>query len=188
MGLFIWMDAAADGFKMDDPYPGYGKISRKHEEIIHEYTDEKTNIIDDLSHTRDQALEYIRNARQSLAEDSSTLSNALDCRSRLMHNFEEHQVYLNRAANDLLSVYRNANMGARTAPAPGYFNNSYALPKPLAAPPLPNVINKMMLEARVGETDEALKDAINLVATQFEKAVGEFRQIGEFTREGQHVV
>jgi len=188
MGLFFWMVAAADGFKMDDPYPGYGKINRKHEEIIHDYTNEKANIIDDLSRTRDQALDYIRTARQSLAEGSATLSNALDCRSRLLHHFEEHQVYLNRAVNDLLSVYRNANISARTAPAPAHFNNTYVLPKPLAAAPLPNVINKMMLDARVGESDEALKNAVSLVNTQFEKAVGEFRQIGEFTREGQHVV
>ena len=66
MGLFFWLVAAVDGFKMDDPYPGYGKISRKHEEIIQDYTNEKANIISDLSRTRDHALNYIRDARRNL--------------------------------------------------------------------------------------------------------------------------
>ena len=73
MGLFFCMVAAIDGFKMDDPYPGYGKISRKHEEIIREYTDEKANIVDDLTYTRDRALDYIRDARQNLAARRSEL-------------------------------------------------------------------------------------------------------------------
>ena len=108
MGLFFWTVAALDGFKMDDPYPGYGKINRKHEEIIQEYTNEKANIIGDLSHTRDRAIEYIHSARQSLAERKAMLSGALESRERLVHLFDVHQNYLNRAANDLLSVYRKA--------------------------------------------------------------------------------
>jgi len=187
MGLFFCTVAVIDGFKMDDPYPGYGKINRKHEEIIQDYTNEKANIIDDLSRTRDHALEYIRGARQNLADHRGTLSNALDCRGRLVHLFEAHQKYLNRAANDLLSVYRNANMRARTSPAPKHFNKSYALPEPPPAAPLPTVVDVTQLDDHIEKTNEALVKAISQVNTQFEQAVKEFRQIGEFAKGGDHV-
>jgi hypothetical protein len=188
MGLFFFMVAAIDGFKMDDPYPGYGKISRKHEEVIQDYTNEKANIIADLSRTRDRALEYITAARQNLAEHRATLSTVLDARSRLIQLFEAHHNYLNRAANNLLSVYRNANMRARTTHAPQRFNNSYSLATPPAAAPLPTIINETKLDTHIDETNEALKKAISQVNSQFEEAAGEFRKIGEFTKGGDHAV
>jgi hypothetical protein len=171
---------------MDDPYPGYGKISRKHEEIIQDYTNEKANIIDDLTRTRDRAIEYIHAARQSLAEGRMTLSGALDSRDRLIQLFDAHQNYLSRTANDLLSVYRNANMQARTSAAPKHFNTGYTLPKAAAPAPLPNVINQAQLDAHIEATNAALKKAITQVNTQFEQATKEFRQIGEFSGEAGH--
>ncbi|HUY67708.1 MAG TPA: hypothetical protein VMV79_00215, partial [Alphaproteobacteria bacterium] len=179
MGLFFCMVAALDGFKMDDPYPGYGKISRKHEEITQEYMNEKANIIDDLNHTRDRALESIRNARQNLAARRAELAGILDHRDKLIHLFETHRDYLNRAANDLLAFYRRTNAEARTAPAPRHFGDSYALPpSPLPAPP--PAANAARLEANIEETDTALKSAISQVNTRFEEAIRSFHQVGEF--------
>jgi len=186
MGLFFYAVAACDGFKMDDPYPGYGKINRKHEEIIQDYTNEKANIIDGLSHTRDSALNYMRDARQKLAERRAELSSLRDLRGRLIHLFESHQNYLNSAANDLLSAYRNANIQARSAPAPAHFNAVYTLPKlPPPAPP-PSVTNDQQLDTRIEKTNAALIEAISQVNAQFEGAVGEFRQIGKFVNDGDH--
>lgn len=186
MGLFFFAVAAFDGFKMDDPYPGYGKISRKHEEITQDYTNEKANIIDDLSYTRDRALDSIREARQNLATRRTELANLLDQREKLISLIETHQNYLNRAANDLLSIYRNANMNARTSPAPSHFNGSYSLPKSSSPSSPPHAINIKLLDANIEKADAALKNAINQVNTKFEEAVGAFHQIGEFTNEGGH--
>jgi hypothetical protein len=51
---------------------------------------------------------------------------------------------------------------------------------------LPTIIHDTQLDAHIEETNEALKNAISQVNTQFERAAGEFRQIGEFTRGGEH--
>ena len=59
-------------------YAGYGTISRKHEEIIREYTDEKANVVGDLSFTRDHALDYIRSARENLGARQTEFSEILD--------------------------------------------------------------------------------------------------------------
>jgi hypothetical protein len=176
MGLFFWAVATVDGFKMDDAYPGYGKISRKHEEITQDYTNEKSIIVDDLSQTRDQALDYINNARQSLASRRAEFSRIVDYRSNLVDLFEAHHAYLNRAANDLLSVYRNANLNLRTTPAPAHFNRSYVLQSFLGAVSPPPANNELFM---IEKTDVALKDAINQVNKQFEEAVKAFHQIGE---------
>jgi hypothetical protein len=186
MGLFFSLVAAIDGFKMDDPYPGYGKISRKHEEIIHEYMDEKANIIGDLSYTRDQALDYIRDARQNLAARRSELSGILDQRGKLLYLSETHQNYLNRAANDLLSTYRNANIRARTTPAPTHFNGNYTLPTSVSLASQAFANNEKLLDANIDKTDTALQKAISQVSTQFEEAVREFHHIGELTRGSDH--
>jgi len=184
MGLFFSLVATIDGFKIDDPYPGYGKINRKHEEIIQDYTDEKANIIGDLSDTRDQALEYMREARQNLTARKTELAGILDQREKLITLFEAQQSYLNRAANELLSTYRNANMGARSEPAPAHFNGGYTLPKPLPPAPLPFAGNDRLLDGNIDKTDAALQLAITQVNTQFEAAIKEFHQIGDFTAGG----
>ncbi len=186
MGLFFSLVAAIDGFKMDDPYPGYGKISRKHEEIVHEYSDEKANIIDDLSSTRDQALEYIREARQNLAARRTELSSILDQREKLISFFEAQQSYLNRAANELLSTYRGANLNARTSPPPEHFNSIYTPPKSSSLTAMPYAMNGRLVDTNIDKTDKALEKAISQVNTQYEQAIGEFHQIGEFTSESSH--
>ena len=181
LGLFFSLIAAIDGFKMNDPYPGYGKISRKHEEIIQEYTDEKANIIEDLSRTCDQALDHMREARQNLAAKRAELSMILDQRENLLQSFEANHNHLNRGVNDLLATYRNANMRARTTPAPARYNRGYSLLKPPPPAPLPYVINDKSLDTDIERTDEVLQKAISQVNTQLEEAVREFHQIGEFT-------
>jgi hypothetical protein len=188
VGIFFCLVAAVDGFKMDDPYPGYGKISRKHEEIMREYTDEKANIIDDLSHTRDQALDYIREARQNLSTRRTELAHILDLRQKLIQYFDVHQNYLNRAANDLLSTYRSANMQARTSPPPAHFNNSYAVYKSTADTPTAFISNEKLMDDNVDKTDEALQQAISQVNTKFEEAVREFHQISDLASKGKHAI
>ena len=165
------------------PIPAMEKSAAEHDEIIREYTDEKANIVDDLSSTRDQALEYIRNARQNLTERRSEFSTIMDQGEKLIHNFEAHQSYLSRAANDLLSIYRNANMRARGTQAPAHFNVSYMLPK-VSSATAPHIGNEKLLGSSIDKTDEALQKAISQVNTQFEEAVSEFHQVGEFTTGG----
>ncbi|MGB9152334.1 MAG: hypothetical protein WCD70_04515 [Alphaproteobacteria bacterium] len=188
LGLFFSTVAAVDGFKMNDPYPGYGKISRKHEEIIQEYTDEKANIVEDLSRTCDQALDYMRNARQNLASRRAELSMILDQRENLLRSFEANHNHLNRGVNDLLATYRNANMRARTTPAPARYNRGYTLPKPPPPAALPPAVNDKSLDANIDKTDEVLQKAISQVNAQLEEAVREFHQIGEFTSGNDHAV
>jgi hypothetical protein len=181
MGVLFFTIAAFDGFKMDDSYPGYGKISRKHEEITHDYANEKANIVDDLSRTRDQALDSIREARRNLATRRAELANMLDHQEKLVHFFDAYQNHLNRAANNLLSVYRSANMKARSAPAPGYFNDSYSLPKVPFPVSFGGPMNVAHVDANIEKTDGALKNAVEQVNARFEEAVGAFHQIEELT-------
>lgn len=186
MGVFFFTIAAADGFKMDDPYPGYGRISRKHEEITRDYMNEKANIVDDLSRTRDQALDSIRTARQNLASHRAELAGVLDQQGKLIHFFEAHENYLNRAVNNLLSVYRNANMRSRTTPVPEHFNDSYALPKASTSISPPFATRVAIVDANIEKTDIALRNAIKQVNSRFEEAVGAFHQIGELTNGNDH--
>ena len=186
MGLFFSLVAAIDGFKMDDPYPGYGKISRKHEEIVQEYTDEKANIMADLSQTCDRALGQIREAQQNLAGRRTEFSHLMDQRQKLLNLFDTRQSYLNSVANDILSTYRNANIRSRTTPAPTHFNSKYTLPAPPAFASLPAAVNDKLLDGSINKTDEALQKAINQVNKQFEDAVKEFHQIGDFATEDKN--
>ena len=188
LGLFFSTIAAIDGFKMNDPYPGYGKISRKHEEIIQEYTDEKANIVDDLSRTCDQALDYMREARQNLATKRAELSMILDQRENLLRSFDANHSHLNRGINDLLATYRNANMRSRTTPAPARYNRGYTLPKPSVPASLPQALTDASLDVDIDKTDKVLQKSISQVNSQLEEAVREFHQIGEFTSGDDHAV
>ncbi|HEU0118405.1 MAG TPA: hypothetical protein VFR09_07200, partial [Alphaproteobacteria bacterium] len=129
------------------------------------------------------AIQSIRDARQNLAARKTGLANMIEQQKKFAHLFEAHDAYLNRAANDLLSTYRSANMHARTTPAPAHFNATYSLAKS-ALPASALHAGDAHADVNIETADATLKNAINQVNQKFEEAVGSFHKIGEFTSGG----
>ena len=138
-GLLVFGLAAIDWASMDDIYPGYGRVTRKHiaahgalaefhHWLVHEelqgLREEADNIIS----------KHLTLAAQAASEDERILGRMKLLNDRLVESAENVQSGVNR----LLHIYREANRGSRESDPPTYFGqdwkytrdlNLHALPK-----------------------------------------------------------
>ena len=116
-----------DFWNMDDPFPGFGKISREYKSKIDHYADLKSDVIDELHEIQKEAyaeLEQIHNEVSSLSEQADTIIEAED-RWRRLH--VAHLDHLEDAGRQLIGTYRVSNMSARKTEEPGYFKENWSL-------------------------------------------------------------
>lgn len=125
----------AKGYRLDDPYPGYGLVDRRRDEAETIYLRHRQQRIDDATETRDRALEAIDGGIQRLRGAAAQRDQLLSARAQLVAKLQSHEAHLAQAANALLAVYREANRAARTTPAPAHFDSVFAFPDRLLERP-----------------------------------------------------
>jgi hypothetical protein len=115
--------AVFDGYKMDDPFPGYGKKSRLAEEAVHDYDAEIEDLHGYLDDTKTEALDKLdRTASQ--AEASVVLyKNLIGEKERAGNDLSNAVAGAEHALHALLQEFRDENKIARgNTPVPEYFN------------------------------------------------------------------
>ena len=80
LGFFFCLGAAVDGFKMDDPYPGYGRLARRWDRAHEAYVNTKNDLLNDLESIRDDSLAAVRQAKASLEVRRSERATILQAR------------------------------------------------------------------------------------------------------------
>ena len=151
--------ASYKGYRIDDPYPGYGELDREVAARRAAYEAAKT----DYCHRVDQVFDRILNEQAHLFSEVKSsieyyqqlVSQSSDQRRTFMHDTAE----LQDACNILLKRYRQTNARARTSPAPFYFNNAFAFEGPLVRPP------------------EAISDSEERLLQSYESAMKDFSNI-----------
>jgi hypothetical protein len=164
LGILFSAVAFYDGFGMDDSYPGYGAVTRKWEEACEEFQEVKKSQLVTLGLLRDQKLSRVRGEIDYLANMSSRLPDAIQRRRALAARWEHDIDRLERAANTMVSTYREANRRARTSPPPAHFG----MPLSLARPDNPARVNPDN-----GKTPslEGLSDASAAITREYEVAI-----------------
>ena len=183
-GLSFSLIAAADGFYMDDRYPGYGKMERRRSEILQDYTDQKSDLMEVLGNTKDNASEEMKKAETEIMFRRKEYYSILDARDRMEASFKSHIKYLEDCSNNLLSVYREANKAVRTVSAPNHFNEHFILKAPADTDigyPRDTTIND--LEEKVKRSTNSLIRRIGNVLKEYERAVERYKQIEQLTLE-----
>jgi len=115
--------AMIDGYKMDDPYPQYGKRSRRRDAAEQQYNRKVA-----LWASRIEIL--AGNLSDELGADLSdfqmkhgAIPTVQARRRNLLDNFNIYYDHIQEIGRYLLSVYRTANLKTRTAQAPARFNS-----------------------------------------------------------------
>lgn len=175
-GLAFAMVAAVAAYRMDDPYPGYGAIYRRHEDRCDEYADEIENALEELKETRDEAIATAISIRDELGTQFRERGQILAARERNRSRYREHQDYLETIANALLGHYRAANIRARddqqTAPR---YNKPWGLQKSA----LPADADEPTIDAEVSRAQAALDEAIKIVADAYSGAIESFEHLDQ---------
>jgi len=173
LGFIFAMVSAAAGFKMDDPYPGYGPIYRRHEDRCEEYASEIEEALNELKSIRDSRIGLLQNVRDQLRMQFAERGQIIDARKALVSRFEGHQEYLETVANSLLDHYRAANRRTRTTPAPQHFNKRWRLTR-LS---LPTFAELPGIESEVEAAQAALGQSIETISSAYNEAIESFASL-----------
>ena len=183
MGLGFSLIAAGDGWTMDDPYPGYGKLHRKQNELIEEYVEQKRELMDELEQIRDAALEVLATAGRNIERRASEFHGIKESRKNLKEAFGHHLDHLEHSANYLLAGYRRANEAARNSRAPAHFGKSWEIGRPPAGGGSEEPGHSANMDATVKNALVELPTHKRGIQADYEAAVYEYRKIEQLTPE-----
>jgi hypothetical protein len=183
IGLLCSFIAFGDSYLIFDPYPGYGALEKRRSAAYEAYIRRKNELIAMLLEIRDEAIEILEEASRDLSLRRSEHDAILEGRSRLIRLFDAHQSHLDRAANALLSAYREANKRARKTRPPSRFALPYSLEKIPVEPEAESRSAGDDLRRSIAEAQAVLVDQVRMIHDEFERAFASYRQIDDLVEE-----
>jgi hypothetical protein len=178
-GLGCSLAALWAGYRSDDEYPGYGRVSREYQAVLDSYNDGVEDAYDTLGEIKDDANETALKVEQALARDRREYDAALLHRTSLLALYGQRHPSLETAGNRLLGIYRSANRAVRTTPPPTRFDENWtlrALTDPGSAPP-PTLGTQV--DKELAETKRTLEHAVAEINAAFVAHVESFEPIDE---------
>lgn len=172
-GVVFAGTAALSGFRMDDPYPGYGRVARRHDERCQAYADDVADATDELRDIRDEAVDEAVSVREGLESQYAERGQILAARANFVRRFGEFSEQLEMIANGLLQEYRTANLTARSTPAPETFLAAWSLQRSV----LPSAPPSTVTDGDIKTAERALDDAIRGVSDAFDEAITQFEPL-----------
>jgi hypothetical protein len=183
VGLMCSLIAFGDSYLIFDPYPGYGMLEKRRLSAYDAYIRRKNELIATLLEIRDEAIEILEEANRDLAIRRSEHDAILEGRGRLIRLFEAHQQHLDRAANALLSTYREANKRTRTTLPPPRFAVPYVLEKiPVDYEPK-SASARDDLRRAIEDSQAILVEQVQAIHQEFERAFASYREIDDLVEE-----
>lgn len=176
LGLFFAWFALLDGFWMDDRYPGYGGIARRHERAVADLVDASDGFITRLEDERLEVREALEAFLGFLGRAPGELARILAGRRRLNQELEQHLSYLDAQAMLLVQRYREANRQARSTPPPNHFQRPLALERPILEP-ADGDIDSERIEEQITEVRELVEGAIDRIARAFDDALSKVQGV-----------
>jgi hypothetical protein len=183
LGILCSVIAFADAFLIFDPYPGYAPLEKRRIEAHEAYIRRKNDLIESLLEIRNDAIEILEEANRDLSLRRSEHDVILESRARLVRLFAAHQAHLERAANTLLAVYREANKQHRKTPPPSRFSSSFTLDRFPIEQGLLETSARDDLRRSIAESQAMLVGQIQAIHAEFEKAFASYREIDELVEE-----
>jgi hypothetical protein len=120
-GLTFAMIACLDGYRTDDPYPGYGKLARLVEEAQGEFAVERSECVAEAAEERDRGLGELRHVATSVDVGQRQFSELLNRQHHIVQRFVAHRDYVQSCLDAIVGEYRTANQRVRRTAAPTYF-------------------------------------------------------------------
>ncbi|HEX8553286.1 MAG TPA: hypothetical protein VF695_01140 [Sphingomonas sp.] len=177
-GLVFAFGAAISGYKMDDPYPGYGPVSRRHAKRCEDYVEDVEDATGELTAIRDDAVGEATDVRMELGRQLAQRQQILTHRDAFRRRYEEYAGHLEATANALLQEYRTANRAARTTEAPTRFDMAWTLPRST----LPHAPGEDVPRSAIDAAETDLEQTVTEISKAFDEAIGSFEPLDELKR------
>ena len=173
VGIVCAVLAARAAYLMDDPFPGYGAASRRHNARCADYADDVEDATEELREIRDEGIARAEEVRSELGTQLRERDRVLAARQAFCRRYEENSIQLEQIANALLEIYRSANRRARTTPAPPHFSDPWKLDRA----PLPDNYLAAAPQRELQGVESALEQAVTEIATRFDAAIESFETL-----------
>jgi hypothetical protein len=126
VGMLVACIAMFEGYRLDDPLPGFGALARHRQRLLGDYAAEKEMLSAGLTERRDEALADIDAVVEEIRRREEEFAGAVEARRKLIQRYNGVLTELESAANQLIETYRTHNAQNRSAPAPPYFAKPWA--------------------------------------------------------------
>jgi hypothetical protein len=174
---FFCLIAIIDVYKMDDPYPGYGRRERLFERAYEDWVEQKEQALTNLSASRNAKVHSIEGYKDQIHE-KSMLQTALLQSARdvdLKHTQLLH--LLNGYESELVSFYRRLNKESRTTPSPIYFNEDEGGSEPDMIAALRPLISNDELRDQQKAYDTAREEAAKNIHQAYAEATAKINSL-----------
>ena len=128
LGMLLAIIAMGKGYRLDDPFPGYGPASRRVINARAEYSGEHSDLFDDLETIKDDAIKTLEDGLARIPLFPQQTAAIQTQRNAIIQKFRSYETAVATAVNQLLAKYRSVNCEHRTSPPPTYFNERWELP------------------------------------------------------------
>lgn len=184
IGLLFSIIAFFDSLSMSDAYPGFTAMQKDLIKKRAEYEDESSHLIDTLSEIKDQYREDMDELNRDLSVRRGEHDVILTGRARLVQLFEQHQGQLERAANALLTVYRESNARARKTKPPKRFNTAYKMDRASVFANSSADWEPRELRKHIADTQELLNAEVSRIHTEFDHAISRYHRLDDLFDDG----
>ncbi|MCX7359214.1 MAG: hypothetical protein NT015_13860 [Alphaproteobacteria bacterium] len=161
LGAGVWVFSALKGYSgFDDPYPDFGKMDRAAQAASEALSDFRADARLELETPINAAKAALSARTEKMRAEFEAMSKAFDAAALKIETLDAKARALDEAAAGAVHLYRQENAGARTSPAPAYFNS----PPPAAGPALDALggAAAMIDEARARLADAQAQSARSL--------------------------
>jgi hypothetical protein len=126
--------AVFDGYKLDDPYPGYGKTTYFASEALCAYDDEIEEMRQKLGHIKEQMLDRLERAAAHAETSVAVYKSLIGDKERARNDLTHAVAGAESTMHALLQEFRNENNIARGDRAPPAYFNTWPLLRELVMP------------------------------------------------------
>lgn len=178
LGMLVSLLVALDVFALDDPYPGYGHITRHYKKCVQDLTDAKDDIREEMQGWRDEAVEKMKISRARASRWRTDYGVVLAGVAALQQAYAVHMTHLETCGNRLLEYYRGENTRSRTTPAPAHFAVPFKFEN-VEAPivTMPKVLNEDTVDSQVKDATSELETAVTLLNEKYQEHMARFASI-----------
>ena len=181
LGSLISIFAFIKGWHAFDPFPGYSKVERDLAHARADHAGHFEDAITELTDKRDLAIDELRDADQQVRDGISQAIDALYGHSTLNAHLEGFLDQCDTKVVYLLAVYRDANIAARSEPAPLSFSIGHTFPA-FRTSITADEARKKTAEEEAQKITQAVENAIKQIFESFRSAVVEFQLPEEIQR------
>jgi len=189
LGLTFSAIAFLDAFFVFDPYPGFGSLYTRVAKAHLRYREAKEALIENLEGILKDAVQTMQDANRDLSLRRGEYDAIMENRDRLKQLFSAYQDHLERTANTLLTMYRDANVRVRPDKSvPERFRKRYEMERI----PLPAIHGQDTardeLRKSIAESQALLNEQVEAIHAEFKDALQGYKQIDDMVPERKHDV